>query len=357
MKQISFSDAEFSAKSRVTRRERFLDAMSRSVPFERLEALIAPHYPRHGQVGRPPKGVALMLRVYFLQQWFGLSDEGLEDAIYDSQAMRAFLGIELTAHGVPDATTLLKFRGLLETHGLTEAIFAEVNAHLSEQGLLLRAGTLIDATLIEAPSSTKNRDKARDPEMHQSKKGNQWHFGLKAHIGVDADTGLVHSMHTTAGNGSDMANAVHCLHGQEQHVHADAGYTGAAKRPEIVEAAARGEIRADVTWHIAEKRGLIQAMTEGEEKDKRRAFERAKAQIRAFVEHPFHVLKNLFGYTKARYRGLAKNDAQLKTLFALANVVLAGRARATACPYCVLSGISPPENRGNDAKEALKRRQ
>jgi IS5 family transposase len=267
-----------------------------------------------------------MLRMYFLQQWYSLSDEGLEDSIYDSQAMRDFVGIDLAREQVPDATTLLKFRRMLEDKQLTAALFEQVNAHLSERGLLMREGTLVDATIIAAPPSTKNKDKARDPEMHQAKKGNQWHFGMKAHIGVDAESGLVHSVHATAANESDVAHTHELLHGQEERVHADAGYISVDKREEIAKAQADGAIRADIQWHVATKRGLIKAMPEGMLKDLTVAVEHRKAQIRALVEHPFHVIKNLFRYKKVSYRGLKKNGARLYAQFALANLVLAKRA-------------------------------
>jgi len=246
MKQISFSSAEYAGKKRQTRREKFLGEMERVVPWPRLIALIEPHYPRSGRVGRPPIGVSRMLRMYFLQQRYSLSDEGLEDAIYDSQSMREFVGIDLAREQVPDATTLLKFRRKLEDNKLTEAMFEEINAHLGERGLLMREGTLVDATIIAAPPSTKNKDNARDPEMHQTKKGNQWHFGMKAHIGVDAYSGLVHSVHATAANESDVAHTHEVLHGEEQRVHLDAGYTGVDKRAEITQAQAEGDIRSDV---------------------------------------------------------------------------------------------------------------
>ena len=325
MKQTSFAGLEYAGKKRRTRREKFLGEMDRVVPWTRLIALIEPHYPRSGKVGRPPIGVARMLRMYFLQQWYSVSDEGLEDAIYDSHAMRDFVGIDLGREQVPDATTLLKFRRLLEDKQLTAAIFESVNAHLCERGLLMREGTLVDATIIAAPPSTKNEDKARDPEMHQAKKGNQWHFGMKAHIGVDAESGLVHSVHATAANESDVAHTHELLHGEEVRVHADAGYTGVDKRAEIAKAQAEGNIRTDIDWHVATKRGLIKAMPEGIYKDLTVLVERKKAQIRALVEHPFHVIKNLFGYKKVSYRGLRKNAARLYAQFALANLVLAKR--------------------------------
>ena len=321
--QLSFASHEFAQKKRVTRREKFLAEMEQVVPWRRLEALIEPKYPTGGRVGRQPIGVARMLRMYFLQQWFGLADEALEDAIYDSQSMREFVGIDLSREAVPDATTLLKFRRLLEEHALTAQLFEGINAHLTERGLLLREGTMVDATIIAAPPSTKNRAHARDPDMHQTKKGNAWYFGMKAHIGADADSGLVHSLHTTAANESDVAHAHEVLHGQESQAHLDAGYTGVAKRKEVMQAQAEGKIRSDIEWNVAQRRSTITKMAEGPLKELTQALERVKAQIRARVEHPFHVVKNLFGHKKVRYKGLAKNKAQLYSLFGLANLVLA----------------------------------
>lgn len=323
-KRLSFASCEFAQKKRVTRREKFLTEMEQVVPWGRLEALIEPKYPSAGRVGRQPVGVARMLRMYCLQQWFGLSDEAIEDAIYDSQSMRDFVGIELARGSVPDATTLMKFCRLLEQRGLTAKLFEEINAHLGEKGWLLREGTMVDATIIAALPSTKNKDQARDPEMHQTKKGNEWHFGMKAHIGADSQSGLVQSLqHTTPANESDVAHAHELLHGQEAHVHMDAGYVGVEKRQEIREALQQQEIRADVQWHVARKRGKIKAMGDGALKDLILAAERIKAQIRVRVAHPIHVVKNLFHYKKARYRGLAKNTAQFFSLFGLANLVIA----------------------------------
>ena len=230
--QMSFAQCEYAMKRKVTRRERFLDGMEQVVPWERLVGVIEPHYPK-GERGRPPVGVERMLRVYFLQQWYGLADEAIEDAIYDSQAMRTFAGIDLSVESVPDATTLLNFRHLLEEHDLTRRLFAEVGALLEERELLMKEGTIVDATIIGAPSSTKNARKERDPEMHQTKKGNQWYFGMKAHIGVDAKSGLVHRVSGTAANVADVAQSHELLHGQEKEVYADAGYIGIEKRPEI----------------------------------------------------------------------------------------------------------------------------
>lgn len=315
---MSFAQAEFAGKKKVTRREKFLAEMETVVPWSRLVALIEPHYPT-GRRGRPPIGIERMLRIYFLQQWYGLADEALEDAVYDSQAMRLFAGIDLSVEGVPDATTLLKFRHLLEAHALTAQILAEVSAHLSERQLLMREGTIVDATIIAAPPSTKNRARARDPEMHQTQKGNAWHFGMKAHIGVDADSGLVHSVTATAANVADIAQTAALLHGQEKVGFADAVYQGVEKRPEMA-------AHAKVQWHIAAKRGKIKALPEGPLKAAVQELEKVKAQVRSLVEHPFHVIKNLFHHRKTRYRGLAKNLAQLYTLFALANLVIAKRA-------------------------------
>ena len=309
------------SKQKVTRRERFLCEMEVAVPWLRLVALVKPCYPL-GKRGRPPLGVELMLRVYFLQQWYALADEALEDAIHDSRAMRAFVGGEV----VPDATTLLGFRHLLEEHDLTKRLLAEINAVLSERGAFLREGTIVDATIIAAAPSTKNQAKERDPEMHQTKKGNAWHFGMKAHIGVDAGSGLVHTVVGTAANVADVAQAHALLHGEEKAGFGDAGYQGVARRPEI--AARFGQVR----WFVAAKRAKVKALAEGRLKERTQAFEKAKAQMRAYVEHPFHVVKNLFRHRKARYRGLAKNTAQLHTLFALANLVLVQRTLRTDRP-------------------------
>ena len=277
-------------------------------------AVIEPFYPA-GKRGRPPLGIERMLRVYFLQQWYALADAALEDTLYDSRSRRAFVGGDL----VPDATTLLKFRHLLERHDLSRRLFAEVNALLAERGAFLREGTIVDATIIAAAPSTKNKARERDPEMHQTKKGSAWHFGMKAHVGVDLGSGLVHTVVGTAANVADVAQAHALLHGEEKAGFGDAGYQGVERRPEIA-----GRFAA-VRWYVAAKRSKVKAMAEGQLKEATQAFEKAKAQLRAYVEHPFHVVKNLFRYRKTRYRGLAKNTAQLHVLFALANLVLVGR--------------------------------
>jgi len=313
MKQTSFAQAEYAGKRKVTRRDRFLAEMERLVPWDRLVTLVTPFYGTKKR-GRPPIGAQRMLRVYFLQQWYGLADEALEDAIYDSQALRNFVGIDLGVESVPDATTLLKFRHLLEKHALTKQLLDEVNAFLEERGMLMREGTIVDATLIAAPPSTKNRKKARDPEMHQTKKGNQYYFGMKAHIGVDAHSGLVHTVTGTAANVSDICQTTELLHGDERAVFADAGYTGIEKREE-----AKG---IPVRWFVARKRGKVKALAEGPDKARIEMEEFDKASIRAKVEHPFHVMKNLFRHRKVRYRGLSKNTSQLYSLFALANLYM-----------------------------------
>jgi len=323
--QTSFALIEHQGKKKVTRSERFLCEMESIVPFARMEATIEPFYPK-GERGRPPVGLSRMLRMYLVQQWFGLADEAVEDALYDNTPMRLFVGIDLSRESVPDATTLLLFRRLLETHHLTQAVFAEINAGLTQKGLLLKGGSMVDATLIAAPSSTKNADHARDPEMHQTKKGNQWYHGMKAHIGADTESGLVHTLVTTAANASDIGSMAECLREDDATVHLDAGYVGAQKREEIIERQADGRLKADIDWQIAKRRKGIRAMAEGPMKDLLLAAEKAKAQVRAFVEHPFHIVKNLFNYRGARYRGLAKNTAQLYMLFGLANLMIAKKA-------------------------------
>jgi len=315
--QASFSDLEYAAKRRVTRRDRFLSEIEAVTPWLALVAEIEPFYPKGEGRGRPPIGVHRMLRMYIAQQCFGLFDEGIEDAIYDSQAIRGFIGIDLNRETAPDATTLLKFRRLLEENNLTERIFTAINTVLAAKGLLLKEGTVVDATIIEAPSSTKNKDGTRDSEMHQTKKGNQWHFGMKAHIGVDADSGLTHTLVTTAANVSDITQAHALLHGDETTAFGDAGYQGVERRQENEKSA--------VTWHVALRPGKRRTLPDTKTGRLREQLEKLKASVRAKVEHPFHVVKNIFGHKKARYRGLAKNTAQLHTLFGLANLMIAKR--------------------------------
>ena len=315
-KQMSFPSLSLAIKKKVTRRERFLAEMDAVVPWERLLGLIEPHYPKAGaKGGRPPMPLETMLRIYFLQNWYALSDPMAEEMLYDSDTMRRFAGIELGDDRVPDETTVLNFRHLLERHELTEAIFAEVNAHLADKGMTLRSGTLVDATIIDAPSSTKNEAKARDPEMSSTKKGNDWFFGMKAHVGVDADSGIVHSLETTTAKVHDSQVWDDLLHGAETSVWADKGYVSAAR-----EAAFSGPGKFWGVMRKAPKGGVLHPIDED--------INRIIAMVRARVEHPFRVLKRQFGYLKTRYRGLAKNRAQLFTLFALGNLFLMRRRLA-----------------------------
>jgi transposase, IS5 family len=311
MDQMSFGDAEYAAKKKRTRREVFLAEMEQVVPWPALLNLIEPLYPVAGR-GRRPYPLMTMLRIHLMQNWFGLSDPAMEEALYEIGSMRKFARLSLT-QAIPDETTILNFRRLIETNELAPMIFERINGHLTRKGLMLKRGSIVDATIIAAPSSTKNAEGERDPEMHQTKKGNQWFFGMKAHIGVDTDSGLVHTVVTTPANEADVEVVDELLHGKEKVVHADAGYTGADKRV----------ARSRLTWEIAAKRGKLKAMPEGKAKEQLQAVEKAKAAIRARVEHPFRVVKRQFGYAKVRFRGLAKNTAQVMILFALSNLWMA----------------------------------
>lgn len=314
MKQRSFASLSFESKKKPTRREKFLGEMDKVVPWDALLALILVNYPTAGRRGRPPMAASTMLRIHFMQQWYALSDPAMENALYEIESMRRFAGLELNEHAIPDETTILKFRHFLERHGLATKMLETVNAHLVQQGLLLRQGTIVDATIIHAPSSTKNRERKRDPEMHQTKKGNEWFFGMKAHIGADVESGLVHTV-TTPANVSDVTETDKLLHGEERTVYADAGYRGADKRV----------AKPDLTWHIAARRGSVEAMPEGLWKEATKHVEYLKAAVRAKVEHPFRVIKRQFGYQKTRFRGLAKNTTQIVTLFALSNLWMVRR--------------------------------
>lgn len=312
-KQPAFPGLRDAMKKKQTRREVFLSEMDAVVPWVRLMGLITPHYPKAGpKGGRPPMLLETMLRIYFLQNWYALSDPMAEETLYDSEAMRCFAGIELGDDRIPDETTILNFRHLLERHGLTEAIFAEVNAHLADKGITLRSGTLVDATIIDAPSSTKNKAKARDPEMSSTKKGNDWFFGMKAHIGVDAESGVTHSLETSTAKLHDSRVWDELLHGNETSVWADKGYVSAER-----EAAFNGPGRFWGVMRKAPKGGKLHPIAE--------TTNRIIAKVRAKVEHPFRVIKRQFGHVKTRYRGLAKNRAQLFTLFALGNLFLVRR--------------------------------
>lgn len=315
MKQLTFADAEYAGKRKQTRKELFLIEMDQVVPWKGLIALVEPHYPM-GEGGRPAYPLMAMLRVHLMQNWFGYSDPAMEEALYETTILRQFAGLRLER--IPDETTILNFRRLLEKHELAAGILGVINGHLGDRGLSLRQGTIVDATLIHAPSSTKNQDGKRDPEMHQTKKGNQYYFGMKAHIGADAESGLVHSVVGTAANVADVTQVDRLLHGEENVVCADAGYTGVEKRAE--------HEGRQVIWQIAARCSTDKQLSKRSALYKaKRKVERAKAQVRAKVEHPFRVIKRQFGYVKVRFRGLAKNTAQLVTLFALSNLWMACR--------------------------------
>jgi IS5 family transposase len=309
--QLTFGDGEGLGQRKRTRREVFLAEMDQVVPWKALLALIEPHYPKMGRPGRQPYPLATMLRVHFLQQWYALSDPSMEEALYEIPRLRRFAQLG-GRDAIPDETTILNFRRLLETHDLAPRILERVNAHLARKGQSLRAGTIVDATIIAAPSSTKNKDGQRDPEMHQTKKGNQWHFGMKAHIGVDDESGLVHHVECTAANVADVTQMHKLLHGQEDTIGGDSGYTGAENREELKD--------VDAAFLIAKKPSVVRAMKNKRERRQEKRWERHKASVRAKVEHPFRVVKRQFGYIKVRYRGLMKNKAQVLTLFALSNL-------------------------------------
>ena len=309
MYQPTFASVEFEQKKRKTRRELFLERLDALMPWAELEARIEPHYPKAGR-GRRPYPLAVMLRIHVVQLCYNLSDPAMEDLLYEAESARRFCGLTLS-EPIPDESTILHFRHLLERHELGAELFAAINAHLARRGLLLREGTIVDATIIAAPSSTKNRQRERDPEMHQTKKGNSWHFGMKLHIGVDADTGLVHSLSATAANVADVTEAHRLLHGAEREAYGDAGYRGVEKR---------AEQPGEVEWRVAMRPGLRRLLAPGSSE----ALEQRRlASLRAKVEHPFLAVKRRFGYAKVRYRGLAKNRERLTLLLGLANLLAA----------------------------------
>ena len=312
MRQASFAEREHDVKKRTTRRERFLSKMDGLIPWAELEARIEPFYPQAGR-GRRPYPLAVMLRVHCVQLFYNLSDPGMEDLLYESESVRRFVGLRLLG-ALPDETTILNFRHLLERHALGAALFEEINAHLAARGHRLSRGTIVDASIIDAPSSTKNRAGTRDPEMHQTKKGNQWYFGMKAHIGVDAESGLAHSLATTPANGADVTHAHRVLHGDEHAVWGDSGYQGVGKRRENKD---RG-----VEWATAMQPGRRRLLDKSGPEE---AAERRKASVRAKVEHPFLYVKRHFGYDKVRYRGLAKNTQRIALLLGFTNLLIAGR--------------------------------
>ncbi len=310
MKQMTFASAAWSAKGKTTRRERFLAEMNAVIPWARLVALIEPHYPRAGN-GRQPMPLERMLRVYFMQQWFDLSDPQAEDALYDIEPMRRFAGVELAEDSVPDETTILRFRHLLEAHRLSEAIFAEVRTLLEERGLLLKSGTIVDATIISAPSSTKNASGERDPEMHQTRKGKQWFFGMKVHVGTDKK-GLVHSLATGPANEADITRLEELLHGEEDELYGDQAYWSEDHRQQCN--------HAGIGYRVNRRAKPGSKLTAHQ-----KSINRSRSRRRAWGEFPFHVVKRLWGFTKVRYRGIYKNTVRALTMFALSNLYLARR--------------------------------
>ena len=315
MKQMTLAGARgFEKHGRPTRKAEFLARMESLMPWAEFCALIEPHYPKAGN-GRPPVGLERMLRMYCVANWFNLSDEACEDALYDVAVFREFCRIDLGRERVPDATTLLNFRHLLEAHNLGAALFAKVGALLLEGGMKLSGGTIVDATLIAAPPSVKNQDKSRDPEMHQTKKGNQWYFGMKVHIGVDSQSGLVHSASVTAANVHDSHEVANLLHGEETRFYGDSAYRGKDQRERLKTIAPKAK---DFTNQRAYKN---RPLTEAD-----KATNRRKSSVRSKVEHPFLTLKRLWGFAKVRYRGLAKNANRAFAMLAMLNVSKWGRA-------------------------------
>jgi len=315
-KQLGFSDYEQTTAKKRTKKEKFLAEMEKVVPWQALVDLIDPHYPKtSSKGGRPPYPMESMLRIHLMQQWYSLSDPAMEDALTEVSIMRPFAGIDLISDRIPDETTILSFRHLLEKNNLGEEIFDVVKVHLSAQGMTMRQGTIIDATLIAAPSSTKNKTGERDPEMHQTKKGNQWYYGMKVHIGVDKDSGLIHSVETTSANVHDITRAAQLLHGEEEVVYGDAGYQGIEKRAEMA--------GKSTTFRVAMRPGRRRVLPDTPEGRLLDLVETAKAHIRAKVEHPFRVIKQQFGFQKTRLRGMAKNHCKVNVLAALTNLYLA----------------------------------
>ena len=313
MKQTTFASQAFERKKKQTRRERFLAEMEKVVPWTALLAVIEPHYPTTGRRGRPPMPLATMLRIYFMQQWYALSDPAMEDALYEVESMRRFAGLDLTNDAMPDETTILKFRHLLEKHALTSQMMNIINDTLEQRGLLLKGGTMVDATIIHAPPSTKNQERKRDPEMHQTKKGNQWYFGMKVHVGADVNSGLVHTVSVTPANVSDINQLPHLVREDDRAVFGDKGYVNNKLK--------RVARKAGLFWGVSLKASKQHPLTEANKR-----FNHKMSSIRARVEHVFRVIKRQFGYTKVRYKGIAKNAAQVFSLIGLTNLYVARRA-------------------------------
>ena len=314
--QTSFSEIEYSRRRKTTAREKFLTMMDEVVPWDEWTGLIEPHY-YHNQTGRPAIRLETMLRMYLVQCWFNLSDEATEDAVYDSWSVRRFMGLDFGKEQAPDATTLLHFRHLLEEHQLGQALFEAQNRFFEEHGWVMRGGTVVDATIISAPSSTKNRAGARDPEMHQTRKGKQWYFGMKAHIGVGAEDGYVHTVTVTPANTSDIEQTVNLVRPDDDVVYGDAGYQGVDKRPEIT----GDPDLANIEFRVAARKSKLAAMPVFDQR-----LESRKASVRSKVEHPFLIVKREFGFAKTRYRGIAKNLERVSVLFASSNLLMRARA-------------------------------
>ena len=313
MKQQSFASLEYDQKKRRTRRERFLAQMQEVVPWSRLVAVIEPHYPKSGKRGRRPMPLESMLRIYFMQQWYALSDPAMEDALYEVESMRRFAELDLLDDALPDETTLLKFRHLLEAHKLTDKLLSEVNAHLQEQGVAVSKGTMVDATIVEASPSTKNQAGKRDEQMHQTRKNNQWYFGMKIHVGADVNSGAVHSVTVTAANEADISELPNLLREDDEAVFGDAGYASDEYK--------RGSRQMGMSWMVNDKSKPKHSKYPGLSAKQRRR-NRRRSSVRARVEHLFRILKCQFGYRKVRYKGLEKNRVQVMSLMALANLYL-----------------------------------
>lgn len=316
MRQQTFSDYEYSNRSKKTKREEFLDIMEEIIPWDEWVKFIKPYYPC-GKRGRPTKGIEKMLRMYLMQVWFNLSDEGIEDAIYDSYAFRKFMGINFNEEQVPDATTLLKFRHLLEKNHLGEQLFCAIKYVLEQGGAIMKGGTIVDATIINAPRSTKNQKKTRDPEMHQTKKGNNWYFGMKCHVGVDAGTGYVHTITATPANVHDITETHKLIREDDQVVYGDSGYIGVEKRDEIK----NNENFSKIDFRITRRPKSIPKVSDNAINWEKH-IEQRKSSVRSKVEHVFHFIKVRFGFSKVSYRGISKNFHKLNVLFACVNLLM-----------------------------------
>ena len=332
MNQMTFSDMEYSRRKKVTQKEKFLHEMNEIIPWADWVSKIEPYYPK-GKRGRPPRGIEIMLRMYLLQIWFNLSDEGLEDAVYDIYAFQRFLGINFMTEQVPDATTLLKFRHLLEEHNLCEEFFEDVKERLMKAGLMMRGGTIVDATIIHSTTSTKNREGQRDPEMHQTKKGNQWYHGMKVHAGVDAGSGYVHTITGTPANVHDIVEAPKLVRADDEVVYGDSGYIGVEKRPEVI----GDEHLSQVEYRNCRRPSRLNVSETYKGVNWEREIERRKSSVRCKVEHVFLIVKRQFGYCKTVYRGIVKNMNRFFMLFSSANLAMCTRAGRTKefCSVCL----------------------